>query len=131
MTFGYLAAKLGRRLVLAAAIAGAAAIASAPRPADAWVSPGAAAAIGLGSFALGTMLGAGANPYYSPYYPDGYYACLLLSASALLLSAAALLEPLLRALLPLLSGAEPGFKSPPGSAAPAVGESPVCGLREG
>jgi len=33
---------------------------------------GAAVGIGLGSFALGTALGAGANPYYRSY-PYGYY----------------------------------------------------------
>src|SRR4051794_19936013 len=61
-----------RSLVTAAAIAGALAIA-APTPAEAWVSNGAAVGIGLGSFALGTMVGsAAANPY--GYYPYGYYA---------------------------------------------------------
>ena len=33
---------------------------------------GAAVGLGLGSFALGTALGAGANPYYRSY-PYGYY----------------------------------------------------------
>jgi hypothetical protein len=33
---------------------------------------GAAVGIGLGSFALGSALGAAANPYYRPY-PYGYY----------------------------------------------------------
>jgi|SRR5689334_1235739 len=44
------------------------------QPANA-LDTGAAVGIGLGSFALGTALGAGAHPYYSPYYyPYGYYA---------------------------------------------------------
>ena len=61
-----------RNLAAAAAIAGVVAIA-APTPAEAWVSNGAAVGIGLGSLALGTMVGsAAANPYgYNPY---GYYA---------------------------------------------------------
>jgi hypothetical protein len=43
------------------------------KPAKA-ISGGEAAAIGLGSFAVGTALGAGAaNPYYNGYaYPPGY-----------------------------------------------------------
>ena len=44
--------------------------ATVPQPAHA-VSPAAAAGIGLGAFALGSVL---ANPYYhSYYYPYGYY----------------------------------------------------------
>src|SRR5215218_1484332 len=86
-----------RKLAAATAIAGVVAIA-APTPAEAWVSNGAAVGIGLGSLALGTMVGsAAANPYgyYAPapayyatptpvysqprtcWYPQyrGYYAC--------------------------------------------------------
>lgn len=43
------------------------------KPAQA-IDTGAAVGIGLGSFALGSMLGSTANPYYNPYYyPYGYY----------------------------------------------------------
>ena len=44
----------------------------APNPADARVDTGAAVGIGLGSFALGTALGAASQPYYNPF-PYGYY----------------------------------------------------------
>jgi hypothetical protein len=60
---------IGRRLAAAAAILGAVGFAAAPQPAQANVSPGWAAAIGVGAFALGTAV---ANPYYG--YPAGYYA---------------------------------------------------------
>ncbi len=73
MSLGNLIGRTSRGLALAAAIVGAIGFASAPRPAHA-IGTGAAVGIGLGSFALGTMLGAGANPYYNPYYyPYGYY----------------------------------------------------------
>lgn|SRR5215475_4320976 len=70
--------KTGRRLAVAAAILGAIGLTTVPRPADAggsWggggIGPGAAVALRLGSFALGSAL---AHPYYSPYsYPYGYY----------------------------------------------------------
>jgi len=61
----------GRGLLFSAAILGTIGITSALRPAHA-VSPGAAVGIGVGAFALGSVL---ASPYYSPYYaaPYGYY----------------------------------------------------------
>lgn len=61
--------KVARGLT-AIAIVGAVVVTTAPAPANARVSTGAAVGIGLGSFALGTALGAAANPY-NPY---GYYA---------------------------------------------------------
>ena len=63
----------GRGLVTAAAIAGAVVI-TAPTPAEARISTGAAVGIGLGSFVLGSAIASGAfaNPYGS--YPYGYYA---------------------------------------------------------
>lgn len=60
----------GRALVVGAAMLAAVGIAT-PRPAHA-LGPGAAVGIGLGAFALGSAVGAAANPYYGPYY--GYYA---------------------------------------------------------
>jgi hypothetical protein len=57
------------RLFGAAAIVGVVGLASAPQPAHA-VSPGAAVGIGLGAFALGSIL---ASPYYYPGYYPGYY----------------------------------------------------------
>ena|SRR5829696_6752596 len=65
---------IARRLAAAAAIGGAVVAISAPQPAHA-IDTGAAVGIGLGSFALGTALGAGAaaNPYYGGY-PYGYAA---------------------------------------------------------
>jgi hypothetical protein len=71
--------KTGRGLAIATAILAAIGMTTVPRPADAgggWgrggISPGAAVGIGLGAFALGSVL---ANPYYyNPYYyPYGYY----------------------------------------------------------
>jgi hypothetical protein len=71
--------KTGRGLAIATAILAAIGLTTVPRPADAgggWgrggISPGAAVGIGLGAFALGSVL---ANPYYyNPYYyPYGYY----------------------------------------------------------
>jgi len=69
--------RTGRTLAAGAAILAATAYAVAPTPAMAdWhhggVSTGAAVGIGLGAFALGSALGAGAHPYYG--YPGyGYY----------------------------------------------------------
>jgi hypothetical protein len=69
--------KTGRGLAIATAILAAIGLTTVPRPADAGggrggISPGAAVGIGLGAFALGSVL---ANPYYyNPYYyPYGYY----------------------------------------------------------
>jgi hypothetical protein len=61
----------GRGLAVAATILAAVGLTTAPRPADAGgIGPGAAVGLGLGAFALGSVL---ANPYYNPYrYP--YYA---------------------------------------------------------
>ena len=58
-------------LAITAAVA-AVALLIIPKPAQA-LDTGAAVGIGLGSFALGTALGAGANPAYNPYYAPGYY----------------------------------------------------------
>src|SRR6202035_933874 len=65
--------KTGRKLSIAAAILAAIGLTTVPRPADAGgIGPGAAVGIGLGAFALGSVL---ANPYYNNpyYYPYGYY----------------------------------------------------------
>ena len=65
--------KTGRKLAIAAAILAAIGLTTVPRLADAGgIGPGAAVGIGLGAFALGSVL---ANPYYyNPYYyPYGYY----------------------------------------------------------
>jgi hypothetical protein len=56
----------------AAAVIGVVGMTAAPQPAKA-LSTGAAVGVGLGAFALGTALGAGANPYYNSYYAPGYY----------------------------------------------------------
>jgi hypothetical protein len=71
MTLGEFFGKTGRRLAAATAILAAIGLTTAPRPADAGgIGPGAAVGIGLGAFALGSVL---ANPYYHPgYYPYGY-----------------------------------------------------------
>jgi hypothetical protein len=68
--------KTGRGLAVGAILA-AIGLTTAPRPADAggWggggISPGAAVGLGLGAFALGSVL---SRPYYNPYYyPYGYY----------------------------------------------------------
>jgi hypothetical protein len=74
MTYGHLAARTGRSLVIGAAVLAAVGLA-APRPAHA-LSTGAAVGLGLGAFALGSAVGASANPYYypyNPYYPYPYY----------------------------------------------------------
>src|SRR6516165_6880833 len=76
MTVGRNSGKTGRRLAAGAAILAAVGLTTLPRPADAgggWggggISPG--AALGLGAFALGSVL---SQPYYNPYYsPYGYY----------------------------------------------------------
>ena len=60
----------GRGLAVAAAVLATMSL-TAVDPAQARVSTGAAVGIGLGSFALGTALGASARPY--GYYPYGYY----------------------------------------------------------
>jgi hypothetical protein len=66
--------KTGRGLAGAAAILAAIGLTTVPRPADAGgggISPGAAVGLGLGAFALGSVL---SQPYYNPYYsPYGYY----------------------------------------------------------
>ena len=65
------AKQLGRGLALTAAIV-TTAVLTAPSPAQARVSDGAAIGIGLGAFALGSALGAGAYYGGSPYYGGGY-----------------------------------------------------------
>jgi|SRR5579872_2771223 len=66
-----LSAVLGRLTVVAAVVA-AVTVTVPSRPAHA-LDTGAAVGIGLGSFALGSALGAASNPYYRPYYPYGGY----------------------------------------------------------
>ena len=68
MTTPRFARHSGKALVIGAALLAAVGIAT-PRPADA-LGTGAAVGIGLGAFALGSAVGASANPYYGPY---GYY----------------------------------------------------------
>src|SRR3954469_6580368 len=65
------AKQTGRGLALAAALVGTAAL-TAPTPAQARISTGAAVRIGLGAFPLGSALGAGAYYGGSPYYGGGY-----------------------------------------------------------
>ena len=62
-------------MALGAAIVAAVGLTTVSRPAQAGgIGPGAAVGIGLGAFALGSALGAAANPYYyNPYYYPGYY----------------------------------------------------------
>jgi hypothetical protein len=67
---GKLFAKTGRWLAIAAAILATVGLTTAPRPAAGGIGPGAAVGIGLGAFALGSVL---ANPYYNPYN-NLYYA---------------------------------------------------------
>jgi hypothetical protein len=68
------AKQLVRGLTFAAGLAAAVAV-TLPGPAQARIDTGAAVGIGLGSFALGTALGAASRPYYPSYgYPYGYYA---------------------------------------------------------
>src|SRR3954454_7696616 len=65
----------GRCLALASALATAVAFTAIPNSAEAQISTGEAVGIGLGSFALGSMMGSAANPYYGSSYPAyGYYA---------------------------------------------------------
>jgi hypothetical protein len=82
MTVGRFFGEVGRGLTVAATILAAIGFTTVPRPADAggWggggIGPGAAVGLGLGAFALGTAIGAAANPYYypyNPYYPYSYY----------------------------------------------------------
>jgi hypothetical protein len=63
--------RTGRGLAVAAALVGGVMV-TAPQPAQARVSPGWAAAIGVGSFALGAAAARGAYGYGYPGY--GYYA---------------------------------------------------------
>lgn len=65
MTLDNLFARTGRGLVIGAAILAAVGLTSAPRPAYA-IDAGAAVGLGLGSLALGTMLGAAAKPVLQP-----------------------------------------------------------------
>lgn len=75
MTLGKHFARTGRGVAIGAAVLAAVGLTTVPRPAHA-LSPAAGVGIGLGAFAAGTALGAGANPYYNPYnpyyYPYGY-----------------------------------------------------------
>jgi hypothetical protein len=116
MSFNDFFGRMGRGLAVGTAIFGTVGMTAAPRPAHA-IDPGAAVGIGLGSFALGTALGASANPYYNPYLlplwllslwllsraGSGLRACPGLLSAHLVLSAAELLGRLLSALLRLLS----------------------------
>ena len=75
MSIRTLTGRAGRSLALSAAIAGAVGLTVVPRPAHA-LGTGAAVGIGVGAFALGTVLGTAASPYYYPggyYYPPQYY----------------------------------------------------------
>ena len=74
MALGNLFARRGRSLAIGAGILAAVGLTTVPQPAHA-LSTGAAVGVGLGALALGTALGASANPYYNPYYyyPYGYY----------------------------------------------------------
>jgi hypothetical protein len=64
--------KTGRGLAVAAALVGGVMV-TAPQPAQAGVSPGWAAAIGVGSFALGAAAARGAYGYPGYYAPPAYY----------------------------------------------------------
>ena len=64
--------RVAHKLAVAVAAVAIIAVALPSRPASA-LDTGAAVGIGLGSFALGTALGAASNPYYRPYSPYGYY----------------------------------------------------------
>ena len=105
--------KTGRGLAVTAAILAAIGLTTVPRPATAgggWsgggISPGAAVGLGLGAFALGSVL---SQPYYNPYYsPYSWVLPIcpsLLPTGGVLSARAELLEPLLPLLLRLLSGA--------------------------
>ena len=65
---------LAKKLALATGIVAAVALTAVPQqPANA-LGTGAAVGLGLGAFALGSAVGAGASPYYNPYYaPPAYY----------------------------------------------------------
>ncbi|HVH79526.1 MAG TPA: hypothetical protein VM782_09070 [Stellaceae bacterium] len=69
MTLRNIFGRTGRTLAFATALVGAASLTAAPQPAHA-LGTGAAIGLGLGAFALGSAVGAAANPYYG--YP-GYY----------------------------------------------------------
>jgi hypothetical protein len=72
MTLSNLFGRTGRALAFTTAIVGAVALTTAPKPAHA-LSPGEGVAIGLGALAVGTAVGASANPYYgNPGYGYGY-----------------------------------------------------------
>jgi len=79
--------KTVRGLAVAAAILAIIGLTTPPRPPLAggvWggggISPGAAVGLGLGAFALGSVL---SHPYYNPYYsPYGYYGYYYPSAPA-------------------------------------------------
>ena len=102
--------KTGRGLAVAVSILAAIGLTTVPRPADAgggWVgggiSPGAAVGIGLGAFALGTVLS---------HLPVRLLRLLpsrpsILSTGGVLSARTELLEPLLRILLRLLSWSTP------------------------
>lgn len=74
MTKNILATRMGRTLAFSGAIVGTLAFTVMPHPAQARISTGAAIGIGLGSFALGSALGAASHPYYGYPYGYGYYA---------------------------------------------------------
>ena len=87
MIIGRFFGKIGRASAVSVAILVAIGWATMSRPADAgggWggsgISPGAAVGLGLGAFALGSVL---SHPYYNPYYsPYGYYGYYYPSAPA-------------------------------------------------
>jgi len=68
--------RTGRTLAFSAAILAAVGLSATPKPAHA-LGPAEGVAIGLGALALGTAVGAAANPYYygypGPYYGSAYY----------------------------------------------------------
>jgi len=64
---------LMKTLGVATAVVAAVGLTTVPRQPAHALGPGAAVGIGLGAFAVGTALGAAANPYYGyPYYGYGY-----------------------------------------------------------
>src|SRR5438270_10348206 len=69
MRIGNIIRQTGRLALAVAVVAGV--TLAVEKPAQA-ISGGEAAAIGLGSFAVGTALGAGAANPYNPYYGPGY-----------------------------------------------------------
>src|SRR5437762_4378834 len=69
MRIGNIIRQTGRLALAVAVVAGV--TLAVEKPAKA-ISGGEAAAIGLGSFAVGTALGAGAAAPYNPYYAPGY-----------------------------------------------------------